>query len=375
MTCLAAPGLLAGVILSWPLWNESAREAFPLLPLAGEVRQPDVGGMPGLLAAGLLVILLFGAVVFCQKKIATGLLLSAIILFCVLDINRLQPWVWFYLLILSAVFFGRKEMEHQTVQALQWVLAGVYFWSGFSKITPYFADDNFPWFCEAFAFTHSLGANPWAGYGIVILEMLFGIGLLFPRTRLFFRWTVVVFHGIIIAFLVKLDWNWVVIPWNMAMAAMVWVVFAGPGKTGYSSGVFTFRSNGAQTLVVGLATVAPLFSWLGLWPAALSWHLYSNTQPEATFVSEKKRLPDSIQSDPVWNKYAFDDGSKMLIDDWANDELKVPMFASPEAFRRMGTYLCSRFGADSTGLYILTVNPWDKSKEKMEKTECGGVSE
>jgi len=370
VTCLAALGLLGGVVLSWPLWNENAREAFPLLPLMGGMRQPEVGGVMGLLLAGLLVILLFGAVVFCRKKRSTGLLIAAILLLCVLDINRLQPWVWFYLLILGAVLFRQKETEPQTVQALRWLLAGVYFWSGFSKITPYFAEDNFPWFCDAFDFTRSWGAHTWAGYGIVLMEMLLGIGLLVPRTRGMSRWMIVAFHSIIVAFLFKLDWNQVVIPWNLAMAAMVWVVYAGPAMTGNSTGLLTFRSNRAQTLVVGLAALAPLFSWLGIWPAALSWHLYSNTQPEATFVSGKKQPPEAMQSDPVWNKYAFDGGSKLLIDDWANDELKVPMFASTRVFRRMGVYLCSRFGADSTDFYILTVNPWDKSKEKMEKTEC-----
>ena len=360
---IAALGFLGGILLSWPLWNEAARFWFPLLPVWGGATKPPLWGsfIHCAKPIGLITLLLLTFFFSGKKWLLAALTVWAIGL-CCLDINRLQPWVWLYILVFVAVFFGKKENEISTANALRWLLAGVYFWSGFNKLTPYFAEDNFAWFCGAFAFTKPFGEYPVLGYAVASLEMSFAAGLIWEKTRLYFRWVVVGFHGVVILFLLKLDWNWVVIPWNVAMAGMVWGLF--PENSGSKpTGV-------VQQVIVVVVWLAPVLYFFNLWPHTLSWQLYSNTQPEATFFAEKNTGYANTESEQVWGKYAFDDGTKILLDDWATDELKVPMFATARTFRQVGKYLCPHFVSDSAGLYILSVHRWDKSAEKMEKIPC-----
>ncbi|MBV6440329.1 MAG: hypothetical protein EPGJADBJ_01994 [Saprospiraceae bacterium] len=371
-------GLLTGVILSWPLWNATARFRFPLLPVWGEATDPAlVNRFNDATGWIVLIILLAGVITLPLRQSVTVALSVWLAWLCSLDLNRLQPWVWFYFLVVIAVFLGNKKKEMQAIAALRWLLAGVYFWSGFSKLTPYFAEDNFAWFCEAFPLTVHLGQNPALGYGIAFFEMTFAAGLMWEKLRPFFKWVVIGFHGVIIMFLLKLDWNWVVIPWNLAMAAMVWVLFCSSlhknaGETNARPFPFLKQEllSGSGIFILLLAWIAPLFCFFQLWPFNLSWQLYSNTQPEATFFAEKVTGLAAVELEAIRDKYAFDGKSKILLDDWANDELKVPMFVSQYTFRQVGKYLCPHFSSDSTGLYVLRVARWDPSAETLDTIPC-----
>ena len=374
--CIAALGLLAGVFLSWPLWNVEKRLWFPLLPVWGGADEPPQLNslFDCALLAGLVAIPV-GIVFFFEKKWLAVLLFIWLAGCCLFDLNRLQPWVWFYLLVLIVLASGKKGNESGTVGALRWLLAAVYFWSGFSKITPYFAEDNFAWFCEAFEFTRPFGRMPVLGYAIALSEMLFAAGLMWERSRSGFRWIVAAFHVLIILFLINLDWNWVVIPWNLAMAGMAWVLFPDPAGMSFSgnrsSSSLPAGLNLQRCLLIGGAWIAPFFSYLNCWPQALSWQLYSNTQPEATYFNSKRVRYPSVESELVWEKHAFDNRTRLLFDDWANDELKVPMFGTGRTFRQLGEYLCTYYGGDSAGVNILTVDRWNKSAETMEEIPCG----
>jgi hypothetical protein len=223
-TRIAALALLGGVLCSWPLWDVGERPfRFPLLPLFGEAH--FAAPVPMHWQALLLCAL---AAALALRPRNRGLLMAVIgctLLLCLLDLNRLQPWVWLYLLILAAALTPHSSplTPHPS-----FLLAAVYFWSGFHKLTPYFAEDNFAWFCRAFAWSRPLGHYPALGYAVAVLEMSFAAGLLWEKTRHWFRYLVVGFHGVILIALSHwgLDWNPVVLPWNLAMAALAWVSFS-----------------------------------------------------------------------------------------------------------------------------------------------------
>lgn len=359
---LTALGLAAGVFLSWPLWYAPARSSFPLLPIMGAAHFETTWF--SILCVGLLLSSLVAVLVFSAKNIPIVVLLISVITLCCFDLNRLQPWVWMYGLILFAVLVGKSEME--TRDTLRWLLAAIYAWSGFHKLTPYFAEDNFDWFCSAFSLTARLAHTPALGYTVALLEMSLAVGLMWSRTRAVFRWLVIIFHAIIILLIspLGLNWNVVVVPWNVAMAGLVWLFFADRDPS------FLPKNNGQQ-LVLILAVIAPLFNFLGGWPEALSWKLYSNTQPEATFYAPAHSFTHTIEQKAFWEKNAFDDGTKLLLDDWANAELHTPMFASEGNFRQTAIYLCGcTTQPDSAGLYILSVHPWNRQAEKLQKIPC-----
>lgn len=366
ITSLAALGLLAGMALSWPLWNTDARECFPVVALWGgpNWKSPAVLLYTGIWPALAVSVIAAVTLLFPGKRGLTVSLAAVLLFLGLSDINRLQPWVWFYLLLFIAGFIGKKESVK--VESMRWVLAGVYFWGGFNKLTPYFVEDNFPWFCEAFPIIKNLGQYPLAGYVVAAMEMSLAAGILLPKWRPYFRRVIPVFHATIVIFLWKLDWNMVVIPWNVAMAGMAWLLCSAQAspKEMVDTAVLPRKPLLMPGIAGWLACFSPLLHLFGLWPHPLSWQMYTNTQPEATFVSEYGQTCNR-ELDEMWNTLAFDNKTKLSLDDWATQELHVPVFADIWVFRRIKTSL---YGCPLNGdLYILTVDQWDKSKEKLEK--------
>ncbi len=390
-TRLIALALLGHITLSWPLWHTGYRLAFPVLPVFGlPFPQTDLWAAPhAWLTVGICLALLW----LPNRRWVLAATIAWFLWMIVQDITRFQPWMYFYLLAFGLLLGCKPNSNYLAPQnALRWLLAAVYCWGGFNKMTPYFTQDNFPWFCEAFYWTKPMGAWPAAGYGVALVELLFAPGLLWRTSRPVFRWIVPGFHLFIVVALspLGLDWNTVVIPWNVAMGGMAWALF-GPG----GDFLFSPRRHGgteyqkstcgglfpclrasvvkkiiAQVAILLLAWLMPLFNIFHLWPEPLSWKMYSNTQTEATyFQSAAPGSGGPLQR--VWDEHAYDNGRKLLLDDWSFDELRVPVFNSRQTFIQLARYLCvQNKPPDSSGLLLLSVERWDKSAEKWETIPC-----
>jgi hypothetical protein len=349
---VALGGLAACMLLSWGMWGIGDR-SFPCLPVWGDA--VDQTGYINPLLFGGLCALLIGGIIRPGKAFLLPLVLLLALL-CGLDLNRLQPWTWFFLLVSAIVSAGKFT----ATTAMRWLLAAVYCWGGVNKLTPYFAEDNFRWFCEVFESTAFLGQYPALGYAVAVFEIVLGVMLIWPKENKWFRWIYVVFHALIIISLLKARWNYVVIPWNAALAAMAFLLLSGPKLAD--------RPNQWQWILLFLAGVMPLANLFHSWPHQLSWQLYSNTQPEAVFYC----TAPCVKAGDIWRDKAFDEGRRLLLDDWSIQSLGVPMFYSDHTFRQMGRYLCACVPEpDSSRLIILTVNPWNKQAERSTEMRCG----
>ena len=415
-TRLIALALLGHIALSWPLWHAGYRAAFPVLPVFGlPFPQTDFwSALHAWVTVGICLALLW----LPNRRWVLAATIAWFLWMIAQDITRFQPWMYFYLLALGLILCGAghltqrreavkefrkglrasfaslREIFVTPQNSLRWLLAAVYCWGGFNKLTPYFAEDNFPWFCEVFFWTKPLGAWPAAGYGVALAELLFAPGLLWGVTRPVFRWIVPGFHLFIIAALSPpgLDWNTVVIPWNVAMGGMVWVIF-GPSPRGEGGSISLYSSypklgwieesenkspsplgEGPGVGLLALAWLMPLFNIFHLWPEPLSWKMYSNTQTEATFYRDTGTgSADPLQH--VWHKHAYDKGRKLLLDDWAFDELHVPAWNNRLTFIQLSRYLCAQNKRPGdSGLLLLSVNRWDKSAEKEETIPCAQIA-
>ncbi|MEI6409469.1 MAG: hypothetical protein WCR52_08805 [Bacteroidota bacterium] len=404
VTRLVAVGLLAGVGLSLPLWFTALRSAMPTVPVFDFLAEPGILGL-GIVLLGAFLVL------YPNRKSPRLILLLFLIAAILSDVNRLQAWVWFYLLLLTAaIFYKDDEGKIKQSVVFQWIIASVYVWGGIYKITPYFAEDNFSWFCDAFAFMKPMGAHPFWGYVLAFSEAVLGIGLLVPFTRRVFRYLALLFHGSVVLMLspLGLNWNLVVIPWNLTMATMVWLLFSSgnaislqaifspskklrsreivgvtrshadntPGQWEYMLRIILLRLKKRlllqfwpQYLILFAACLAPALNLLGFWPDALSWKMYSNTQSEATFYAPAGAPKGGVSK--YWDQHAFNNGHDLLLDDWSNEELKTPILPQRRVFMQIGRYLCNcTEQKDSAGLYILTVDPYHKAAEQMEFIPC-----
>ncbi len=353
-------GLLFCMLLTWPLWGFSAR-TFPMLPIWGAASLAQGYFQP------LLTVVIIGLALWSifrtWNQVVLLTLLTALGVSVGLDLNRLQPWLWYAMLVLLVLLIHASDDLKNTATGLRWLLAAVYFWGGFNKITPYFAADNFAWFCDAFPATHFLGEYVLLGYGVAFFEMALGILLFWAPAWPGVKWLYVGFHAIIILFLCKAQWNYVVLPWNISMAATVFVLWHFRPELQDASSRFTVKT----WIVSGFIWLMPLLGIFHYWPYQLSWQLYSNTQPEAVLYS----LKPCDKTGVVWTEKSFDDGRRLLLDDWAFADLGAPMFYSDRTFRQMGRYLCDcTADTDSTRLLLLSVDPWDRDAEQTISISC-----
>ena len=240
---------------------------------------------------------------FINVRIAKWLLIIAVVLYValvLLDLHRLTPYMIVYLGIFTSLILLKYDSSI-LYTALLIIASGIYIFSGLHKLNPGFVTHIAPrlWF-------HSLPINytETIGYTFAVLEILSGLLLLIPLTRKYASILLIIMHTIVIWKLGpwKLDWNIIVIPWNIMMVMILIYLFR---KSTFS----TFRIGSAKSIV----TLLGIFFWLLpglsqiLWiPENLSMKLYSGTSKNGYLVINKK-------VDQFVNYDRIPDHEKMLI--------------------------------------------------------------
>jgi hypothetical protein len=342
------------MLLSWQLWWPYGR-TFPTLPLV-----ECLGVVPDAVSWVLSTILFFSCLLYAMGRWTARVFLPVVLLvvavLCILDLNRLQVWIWMWYCLWIVEWLDLSQNKASRFQC--WVIAGIYVWSGFNKITPWFSV-NFDWFCEVFQWTKPLSGNSVLCYSSGIFEMLIGVFLLWPPTRTAGKWMATVLHLYILLVLSPLGHNWnpVVWPWNVAMIGLIWYYFQ--DKSAVKWPVYP-----AYSVLGVLVWGMPILNIWYYWPESMSWKMYANTQREAVIISEKSILT----TDNSWPWEATSDGQKrLLVDDWGYRELQVPPFSSRRNFMNVLQYVKDITSDSTLQMEILTVERWDdKAKGTLE---------
>ena len=363
---IATLGMLLGMACSWPLWTN--RVSFPLLPLWGEARLQGAWVTENTKAA-VTVLLLLVFLWLPRNRLLHGLALLWTTGLVLMDLNRLQPWVWFYGLLWLLVWppkDGAERVGEKWPVLLLPLLSSLYAWGGFFKLSPYFVEGNWPWFCDAFEWTKPLGAIAVLGYLPGAGELLLGLALLNAKIRPWAARLLIALHVLILIFLLKIGWNWVVVPWNLALIGLLWPYLSPKALVPPLFSGFD-RLSGLKAVLL----LFPALSLFSLLPHNLSWKLYDNTQAEAVFYS-KDPVFQSEALQAVWQRHSYDGSTRLYLGDWCQAELKVPMYPEKRAFVKTGRYLCGQLASTKgvSGLWVLEVWPWDKGREQEEKWPC-----
>jgi len=338
------------MLLGTALWWPGEGRTFPLLPLFDFLNGTSVY-VSWIPATGLFL----SCIVYAMGRLTTRVFLPVVLLCaalsCVLDLNRLQVWMWMWLLLWVVEGLDARRGTRSGFQ--MWVLAGLYFWSGLFKMTPWF-QTNFDWFCEAFALTKPLSGNVVLPYLTGAAEALAGLLLLLPATRTVAKWVITGLHVYILLVLGPLGyhWNQVVWPWNVAMIGLVWSYFSGNERPR----AVPLAGYWAVGLMVWLMPILNKWHW---WPESMSWKMYSNTHREASIIAPNGNPCPALA--PVWPSNRSD----LQIADWAIKDLHSPPFNSIGNFKNALRYVRA-CGSDTVDLEVLTVGWWDQ-KEQLER--------
>ncbi|MGJ8696042.1 MAG: hypothetical protein ACSHYF_06975 [Verrucomicrobiaceae bacterium] len=329
---IIAIALLSAIAISTTLWY-SADRVYPVLPFGPFPTLPPW-------AEAFCLIGLFASLVgsliphkFQRLFAASTVLIFAFHTAC--DQTRWQPWVYQYLLMLIPFLWWNPASPSSGTLLLKthrFILIGIYFWSGFHKIGPEFhgiwtesvAKPVLALLDDGGLKTFVTNLSRYIPY----LEMGIALLLAIPRTRLFGIISATLMHLSLLVMIGPLmaDRNEVIWPWNIAMIALVIVLFKSKTTTPFP---FAWRrasipAKATLALFAIIVGIMPSQWSKGLWDEYPSFHLYSGKSQRFVLIllplGEKKLSPEQRQ-------FLFSDPprlSELNIDNWAFKELKVP---------------------------------------------------
>ncbi len=339
----AAIAFLITIIVSFKLWIVG--RFYPLVPLFDwlpQVKQPF-----DYLLFSLMAALLAGIIFFRKSIVPIYLFLILFGVQVILDQNRLQPYYYLYSLMFLSFCIkapDSSQRNQRVLDILRIIVFGTYFWSGIHKFNTHFVYRSF--LAVDNLLPMDLSGYEWLKYAMLtmpVLEVAFAIGLLFGRTR---KWSVVMLslmHLLIIGMLGIKGWNFIVIPWNVAMTIFMISLFWNNQEEDM------LRLNPGRSLIKAVITilvfVMPLFNFFGLWDHYLSFSLYSYKTPFTAIFLTKEHvevLPEGIKD------YVRTVNDKQYLETtlWLSEETNTMPYPEERVYRKVYDHICG-FSNDS----------------------------
>jgi hypothetical protein len=319
-------GTAAGLLLSPRLWLTD--RYYPTVPVWDGM--PDAPAAVGYGVFGGLLALLTLAALLPRSRwplVAFVILAAGWFLW---DQTRWQPWFYQYLGLLAAVGFARRP--DTALNVCRFVLAATYFWSGAQKLNASFASDMWPWMVSPIVARLPDGLAEWVagqGWTAAGTEAALGVALLVPRLRPAAVPIGIGTHAVILFCLSPWghDWNTVVWPWNVTLAALDVILFW--NTRGVAARNVLWPPGGGSKAAVVLFGVMPAFSLVGWWDPYLSAALYSGNLPQPRLTLDDTAaawLPPDVR-----DRHLAD--GDLDLKGWAMDELNVPGYPARRVFR------------------------------------------
>jgi hypothetical protein len=280
-------------------------------------------------------------------RLSLRLQIALIAALATLDQSRLQPWVFLYGTLALALSFDHRgdEATDPRLDTARALVLSLYLWSGVQKLNATFATTTWGDITASIRAALPPGIGSFlvrGGLAIPLLEIAIAGGLAFRPTRRAAVAAVLVMHALLCAILAFSGDNAVVLPWNLAMASLVLVLFTGR-RTRATLRLRPLLVWPYVALVV-LCAVMPALSLVGHWDAYLSGALYSgNTVQGVVLVpaAAVERLPEVVRRN-TWQRsepYFID------LNRWSYDELNVPAYPAERVFRGVGRAVCKGYFA------------------------------
>jgi predicted DCC family thiol-disulfide oxidoreductase YuxK len=341
-----------GLALSSRLWI--GPRTYPVAPVLGLL--PSSIYPADLLLFGALFALAAAILASAKPQKFVFSFLGIIVVFCLLDQTRLQPWVFQYGFVLGALALfswasddvaGRKR----ALNVARLIVSATYILSGVQKLNANFVNSDFPWIVEPITNILAFARTPLYALGVAapFIEIGFGIGLLTTRYRRVSVILAVSMHVFILAMFGPLGHNWnnIIWPWTAAMASMDLVLFTSKEKFSLAE-IFWSKREPYHVCVLALFGVLPFLSFFNLWDSYLSSALYSGNLTEATiYATDRGRdsLPSNIRAYFV---HTSANTNVLNVQQWAIEDLNVTPYPETRVYKAIAKGVCARskFSAD-----------------------------
>ena len=184
----------------------------------------------------------------------------------------------------------------------------------------------------------------YSGLVLCFIEVFMGMGLLFFRKKKYVCVTAILMHQMIILLYgpTGMNYNLIIVPWNIAMLLFALVLFNQKEGMVINRNFFKSKFNLAVVILIG---ILPMLSFFGKWDDYLSFNLYSgNTKILAICVTDTKQYPElNRYSSTIKNNKYCDNAYIIKTNEWAMDELNVPVVPEERIFNKVQFYFNQRY--------------------------------
>lgn len=339
-------GILSGILLSLPLWqNERLFPKIPALQFLNNIPTIVPDSIFYILTATLLATLLFPRP---QKVIAVSLLCVSLLVF--FDLTRLQPWLYQYFFMLSALVlftWKQKDTEQNVILLVsRIIIASLYIYGGLQKLNSIYVYEVFPWILEPLIniIPQLTAITLYLAILTPLIEIGIGISLLSKKLRNFGVIAATCMSIFVLAMIGPYghNWNSIVWPWNITMIALVFTLFWNTKSIDIFTATSFKKYSVIHKVILILFSIMPFLSFFNMWDSYLSASLYSGTIKEAEITVSKKlqkKLPTELQ------KYTRQTTTKHLfyfdVRAWSEESLGVPLYPELKSFETIFYYLCN----------------------------------
>lgn len=367
-TRLAALGLLVGITFSASLWTNFNR-TLPACPLIVLPQAEVINSLTFTITVLSAACLVMGT----SRKLHVASLVLAVSLSILLDLNRFQPWVYEYLIIIS-LSSAKPSSTAGADNRLKYVslaVMSIYLFSGLEKLNWYFLTRMGPWLAGfSIAPTISFEQYPLA----MIASAVMAVGeiaicplLFMKRTRKFGILAAVLMHLSILSILGPrgLNINAAAWPWNIFQLLLVFGCFMQLPYSGPSLLRLNWQGNrrGACILLV-CSLIIPMLGLLQIADPYPAFALYSGDVPHGRLTLGDctfRRLPAHLRSLCRFN------GQNRLwqldMTTWALCETSAPAYASKYCLIRMAEQFAHCYQTEPLILEIASFPKWSRSAE------------
>jgi predicted DCC family thiol-disulfide oxidoreductase YuxK len=332
-----------GLAMSPHLWI--GPRSYPVVPIFS---LPQIGHPADYAMFAVLFMVAMATIASSRPQKFIAAFLAIVIIFCLLDQTRWQPWGFLYGFLLGTLALFSWDSEdvagrNRALNIARLIIAATYLFSGLQKINLHFMQDEFPWIVSPItdAIPSAAPALRWLGMAAPFVQVAFAVGLLTRRFRRISLIAAVAMHVFILAMFgpLGLNWNNIIWPWTAAMAVLDILLFSGRQEFSWRDIFWSGRHPyhiGVMVVFIGL----PCLSFVNLWDSYLSAALYSgNITDGEIYTNDRGRnsLPERTRKYLV---HTSDDTNVLNIQRWAIEDLNVTPYPEARVYRAIARNVC-----------------------------------
>lgn len=327
--------LVISICLSFNLWG--GYRYFPYVPVFDfkfSIVPYDA------LIIGLSCICLFASVFFKKTRLFIFLALVLNVFLVIFDLNRLQPWFYYYNAVLFVFLFydGRVDDSNKYTSVfiiIQFIIASVYIYSGLSKLNSSFVSTDFVEIIKPLKpliTQRQFNFVTKTGWAIPYLLLFIGFGLIITPVRYLAIATGSFIHLCLFIFLFpgSHQQNYALWFMNTVFLMVLFVLFSGKTKQRYFSPAILFQKPLFYIIMI-LFWVLPFFNSQNKWPDNLSGN-YKSGNSSALILTVGKQQHGQL---PLYVKYFFEQKDTVYTlnyNKWCLNELKTDCYPEMELF-------------------------------------------